>query len=123
MAEDLFVVEAGDEADGAGSIVLNVRVQPGAGRAAVTGRYGDALALRVAAPPVDGRANTAVVDFVAELFGVPASRVELVSGARGRAKRLRVADVDGARAREVLERELAKVQSGTGGARGGRGRR
>ena len=123
MADDLFDVETPDGASGEGGIVLRVRVQPAGGRAAVTGRAGDALALRVAAPPVDGRANAAVAEFVADLFGVPKSTVELVGGARSRQKRLRVGGLDPTTARTVLAAELAKVQAGSGGARGGRGRR
>ena len=76
--------------DGPGAIVLRVRVQPGAGRAAVTGRHGDALALRVAAPPIGGRANAQCLEFVADVFGVRKSQVELVSGEKSRQKRLRV---------------------------------
>ena len=104
MADDLFDVEANE--DGPGAIVLRVRVQPGAGRAAVTGRYGDALALRVAAPPIEGRANAQCLEFVAEIFGVRKSQVELVSGEKNRQKRLRVRGIEPAHARDVIAREL-----------------
>ena len=88
--------------DGPGAIVLRVRVQPGAGRSAVTGRHGDALALRVAAPPIEGRANAQCVELVAEIFGVRKSQVELVSGEKSRQKRLRMTGIEPAHARDVI---------------------
>ena len=85
--DDLYTVD-GD------SVVLAVHVQPRAGRSAILGRHGRTLQLRVAAPPVDDRANEAARALLADEFGVPASAVELVGGARARQKRFRLADVD-----------------------------
>jgi uncharacterized protein len=76
------------------AVVLHVHVQPRAGRTAVVGRHGDAVKLRVAAPPVDNRANTAVAELLAELFGIGSGDVELVSGDRSRTKRFRLRGVD-----------------------------
>ncbi len=116
MAGDLFDVEprAGAEAgsDDISAIILRLHVQPGAGRAAVVGRRGDSLHVRVAPPPVEGRANAACVDLVAELFEVAPSKVELVSGARSRQKRLRVEGVSPSRARAAIGAALER--SGTG---------
>jgi uncharacterized protein (TIGR00251 family) len=75
-------------------IVLHVHVQPRAGRTAVVGRHGDAVKLRVAAPPVDDRANAAVAELLAELFGVKAADVELAAGGTSRVKRFRLRGVD-----------------------------
>jgi uncharacterized protein (TIGR00251 family) len=61
-------------------------VQPRASRTEIAGRYGDALKVRLAAPPVDGAANEVLVRFLAERLGVPRSAVRLESGAGGRAK-------------------------------------
>ena len=61
------------------TVVLHVHVQPRAGRTAVVGRHGNAVKLRVAAPPVDHRANTAVAQLLAELFGITTGDVELLS--------------------------------------------
>lgn len=69
-----------------------MHVQPGAGRSAVVGRHGDALKVRVAAPPVGGRANDATTALLSETFGV--KDVALVAGERSRAKRFRLSAVD-----------------------------
>jgi uncharacterized protein (TIGR00251 family) len=112
MADDLFDVETPSE--GPGAIVLRVRVQPGAGRASVTGRHGDALGVKVAAPPIGGRANAECLEFVAELFGVRKSEVALVSGDKSRQKRIRITGLEPARAREVLASELHSLTARAG---------
>src|SRR5271157_2726848 len=114
MADDLFDVEV-RETDSA-AIVLRVRVQPGAGRASVVGRHGDALAVRVAAPPIEGRANAASLELVADLLGVRKSQVELVSGERSRMKRFRVAGIEPDQARDRIARELRAAGGGRGPA-------
>lgn len=73
-----------------GEPVLRVHVQPGAGRAGVAGRHGDAVKVRVTAPPVDGRANEATAALLAAALGVRTSQVVLVSGAASRSKRFRL---------------------------------
>ena len=107
MIDDLFTMT--DET----TAVLAVHAQPGAGRSEVVGRYGDALKVRVAAPPDNGRANDAIARLLADRFDLAHSAVELVSGASGRSKRFKVSGVDAATARAVLERLVA----GSGGVR------
>lgn len=70
--------------------MLQLRVQPGAGRAGVVGRHGDALKVRVAAPPIDGRANEAVLELIADELGIKSAHVVLVSGHTARTKRVLV---------------------------------
>ncbi len=65
---------------------LTVKVHPRARRSAITGRFGDAWKLDLAAPPVDGKANEECVRFFADLAGVPRSRVRIVLGATNRTK-------------------------------------
>lgn len=65
-------------------------MQPRAARSEVAGRHGDAIKIRVAAPPVDGEANEALVRFLAKILGVPRSAVSITAGQAGRRKRVRV---------------------------------
>jgi uncharacterized protein (TIGR00251 family) len=76
---------------------LDVLVVPRASRTRVAGIQEGRLKVQLAAPPVDGEANAALVEFVAEMFGVRRSAVTLVAGATGRRKRLRIAGADPAR--------------------------
>ena len=80
-----------------GSVILTLHIQPGARKTEVVGLHGDALKIRLAAPPVDGKANAALLGFLAKACGVSKSAVELVSGDTSRAKRVRLRDVDPAR--------------------------
>ncbi len=73
-----------------GVIVLAVHVQPQAKRTEVAGVHGDSLKIRLAAPPLDNRANEALVAFVAERFGLARRDVTLVAGEKSRDKRLEV---------------------------------
>jgi uncharacterized protein len=88
-----------------GSIVLRLHVQPGASSDEVVGVHGDALKVKVRAPPDRGRANEAVVALVARTLGVPASSVTLVAGASSRAKRVAVVGVSPERLGNVLPDE------------------
>jgi uncharacterized protein len=83
---------------------LRLRVQPRASRNEVVGVYGDALRVRLTAPPVDGAANEALIRFLAERLGVSRAAVRLVSGASSRAK---VVEVSGLGAAEVRRRVLS----------------
>ena len=93
--------------DGDDAVVLQVHVQPAAGRSAVVGRHGTALKVRVAAVPEAGRANEACADLLAETFGLKRAQVELVSGASSRAKQFKLTSVDLDAFRTRLEREAA----------------
>ena len=74
-----------------GSITLNIHCQPGAKRTEVIGMYGTAIKIRLAAHAVEGRANEALVAFLAESFGVPRRNVTLIRGETGRAKTVHIA--------------------------------
>jgi uncharacterized protein (TIGR00251 family) len=82
----------------AGGWTFAIHVQPGARRSELAGRHGDRLKIRIAAPAVDGRANEALVEFLADRLGVPKARVTVVKGERARAKLIAVSgDCDPAR--------------------------
>jgi uncharacterized protein (TIGR00251 family) len=76
--------------DHRGALVLTLHVQPGAARTEVAGLHGDAIKVRLAAPPVDGKANAELVRFLADAFGVPARQVTLVRGETSRQKVVRI---------------------------------
>lgn len=67
-------------------ITLTLHVQPGAKRSELSGLHGEALKLRLAAPPVEGRANEALLKYIANLFDVPRRQVELKHGGQSRHK-------------------------------------
>lgn len=83
-----WLSQAGD-----GSVVLTLHIQPGAKKTEIVGLHGEALKIRLAAPPVDGKANAALVAFLAKLCGVSRSDVALISGESARAKRVRIVGV------------------------------
>jgi len=95
-------------------IVLRVHVQPGAGRSAVVGRHGDALKVRVAAPPVEGRANEATRALLAEALAVPEADVELTSGQSSRTKRFRLKGLDAEEGEKRLGVALAEAKAAGG---------
>lgn len=88
------------------AVLLEVRIQPGARRSEARGSWNGRLKLAVAAPPEDGRANTAAAGLLAELFGLRPSAVELVRGHSSRSKVFRLA-LPLARARARLAELLA----------------
>lgn len=80
---------------------LAVWVQPRAARTEVAGHYGNAIKIRIAAPPVDGAANEELVRFLAKALSVPRGAVRLKSGAAGRRK---ILEVEGLELGEVEQR-------------------
>jgi len=89
-------------------IAFAVKVHPGAKRNAITGEAGDALKLSVTAPPVDGKANDACLEFFAKLLKVPRSSVTIASGETSRNKVMRV---EGVTADELYARITTKQQT------------
>ena len=99
-----------------GKAVIRLHVQPAAGRTAIAGRFGDALKVKVAAPPEGGRANDACAALLAETLGVKPQSVELLTGAASRTKVFVVAGVEEDDVRRLLEQALER---GGSIARGG----
>lgn len=91
-------------------VILAVRVQPGAKKTAILGIYGAGAAaqlkIAVQSPPVDGRANEALIAFLAEFFSIPKSAVDIVSGALSRSKVFLLHGVPLDRARTLLSGRL-----------------
>ncbi|MDO5623926.1 MAG: DUF167 domain-containing protein [Pseudomonadota bacterium] len=65
---------------------LPIHATPGAKRTEAAGAHGGALRVRLGAPPVDGKANAALIDWAAKAFGLPKKQIELLHGAAGRQK-------------------------------------
>jgi uncharacterized protein (TIGR00251 family) len=90
-----------------GGCILSVRVHPGAKRNAITGTHDGALKISLTTPPTDGRANAALIAFLAERLNIPRLSIELISGATSRSKTLRLTGVTDAEAEARLLTELA----------------
>jgi uncharacterized protein (TIGR00251 family) len=71
-------------------LCINVYVQPNARSTAVAGTHADALKVRVAAPPLDQRANQVLIDFLGKTLGVPGSRIRISRGERARRKLIEI---------------------------------
>ena len=74
--------------------LLTLHIQPGAKKSEVVGLHGDALKVRIASPPVDGKANEALLAFIADQLGLPKRAVQLVKGDTSRAKTVLVAALE-----------------------------
>lgn len=76
--------------EASGNVVLGLHIQPGAKKTEIAGLHGGALKIRLAAAPVEGKANASLIAFLAEQLGVPRAQVDLIGGEASRRKRLRV---------------------------------
>jgi len=88
-------------------ISFDVKVQPRAKKNAVTGVIGDAIKLSLTAPPLDGRANQACIEFLANLLDIPRSSINIASGQTSRRKMIRIAG----RSVDEIARKLQSVFS------------
>lgn len=88
--------------DGPAGAVLEVLVQPRASRTRVVGEHGGRLKIQLAAPPVDGAANAALLEFLAGALDVKRGDVTLLAGETGRRKRVQVAGLSPAAAASAL---------------------
>jgi len=85
-----------------GGVRVELRIQPGASRTGLAGTHAGRLKLRVQAPPLDGRANDAVIEWIARTLGVPQRTVTLIRGATSRDKTVEIAGATVEQVREVL---------------------
>jgi uncharacterized protein (TIGR00251 family) len=88
-------------ADGEG-VTLRLHIQPGAKKTEVVGLHGEALKIRLAAPPVDGKANACLIAFLSDRLDVARAAISLLSGESSRAKRVHVTGVTDAETRARL---------------------
>jgi uncharacterized protein (TIGR00251 family) len=87
-------------------LTFAVKVHPRARKNEITGTIGDALKLALTAPPVEGRANQAVIEFFADLFDIPRSSVTIASGETSRNKVVRVIGISAQHVRDGLAATL-----------------
>jgi uncharacterized protein (TIGR00251 family) len=71
-------------------LILTIHVLPGSAQDMLAGTHGERLKIKITAAPVDGRANDHLIRYLARLFGVPYSRVDLMAGHNSRSKRVRI---------------------------------
>jgi uncharacterized protein len=86
------------------AVTFRVRAQPRAAKTEIVGEYAGAVKLRIAAPPVDGKANDEMIKFFSRLFEIPSRSVEIVSGDSSRDKIIRIHNIGVARVQGVLGR-------------------
>jgi hypothetical protein len=91
--------------ESAKGVTFAVKVHPRARKNAITGTVGDALKLALTAPPVEGKANQAVIEFFSDLFQIPRSSVTIASGETSRNKVVRIAGLS----RTVVEQRLSET--------------
>ena len=89
-----------------GKVRFAVRVQPRASRTEVVGVYGDALKIRLSAPPVDGAANTELVEFLSDIFAVGRRSIKILAGESSRSK---IVEIEG-----ITERAVRDLAAGIG---------
>lgn len=92
--------------DTSGGATFAIRVQPRASRNAVVGEMGDALKIALTSPPVDGKANTAVVEFFAKLLDVSRSSVTIAAGETSRNKVIKISGLTAGEVEQRLRRGI-----------------
>jgi uncharacterized protein (TIGR00251 family) len=90
------------------SLSLNVYVQSRASRNRLAGMHGKAVKLCITAPPVDDKANTAVLAYLAKLFGLPKAALQIKTGRQARNKQIIITKISMAQARQALANAMQK---------------
>jgi len=93
---------------GGDGLTIHVHAQPGAKRTEIAGLYGDCLKLRLASPPVDGKANECLIEFLARRLGVKRAQVSITRGMSSRRKTVFVA-VAGLDPADLLDKDGEKA--------------
>jgi len=102
QGSDIDLLYIKEEKDG---VIFKVRVQPRASGNGLAGLFEDAVKLRLTAPPVEGEANEACRAFLARLLSVPRSQVEILSGAAGRNKMIKIFGVSAEKVLRAFEQQ------------------
>lgn len=83
-------------------VIFRIKVQPGAAKNEIMGVQGDALRIKISAPPVRGKANKALMDFLAEKLGMKKSEIEIMSGHTRRIKKIKIVG-EGVKIKEKIQ--------------------
>lgn len=89
----------------AGTVIFVVRVQPGASKDEIVGEIAGAIKIRLQAPALEGRANEALIEFLADLLKTPKGAVRILSGERSRVKRLEIRGVSKQQIDQLIVRD------------------
>lgn len=90
--------------------LLKIRVNPRSSRNQITGWRDDVLQIKLTAPPVEGAANKAVLEFLAEQLGIKKSQIALVSGTASREKIVEITGLSNGEIRYRIERQLSEIE-------------
>ncbi len=86
-----------------GALIFTARIVPRASKTEIVGQLGGALKIRIAAPPVDGAANAELIKFLAKIFDVSKSSVEIISGETAKTKQIRIEDLSSKQFLKIIE--------------------
>jgi len=100
----LKIYKAGD------AVTFKVKVQPGAAKNEIIGVQGDVLKIKINAPPVKGKANKALIDFLAKKLGIKRSQVEILGGHTSRVKKIKMGG-EGGKIEKRIHEEIASLRS------------
>jgi len=87
-----------------GRVRFSVRVQPRASQSELAGEYGDAIRIRLAAPPVDGAANEELVSFLSNTFAIPRKSIRILAGETARSKLIEIEGITERAVRDIVSR-------------------
>lgn len=91
-----------------GAVRIPCHIQPRSSRCKISGVHGDAIKIALTAPPVDGKANTSLIEYLSEIFSVPKSRISIVSGETGRNKVIEVSGSSVSLIADAITKQLSK---------------
>ncbi len=84
-----------------GAVTFSVRVAPRASKSEITGEFGGALKIRIAAAPIDGAANAELIKLLAKTFAISKSAIEIVVGETAKTKLIKISGIDAAKLKEI----------------------
>ena len=84
------------------SFILTVYLQPGAKKSEIVGLHDGNIKIKVKAPPIDGKANAALIDFLSEFFDVSKSSIKIISGDKSRLKKVAITNLSDTQQQKII---------------------